>query len=74
MAKNVPFVLNGVECTGNEDSLLDCVDQTFGEVNNYRDEPYDEINMAGVRCERKLQQKSDIYSHVDENGYINRIQ
>ena len=53
---NVPFVLNGIECTGNESSLLQCArDQTFGEVNKYRDEPGDQINMAGVRCECKLQ-------------------
>ena len=55
-ARNVPFVLDGIECIGNESSLHECaINQTLGEVNKYRGEPNDEINMAGVRCERKLQ-------------------
>ena len=50
--ENVPFVLKGPECTGDESSLSQCIaSQAFGEVNKYRGEPDDEINMAGVRCE-----------------------
>lgn len=61
MTENVPFVLNGIECTGNENTVLECArNQTFGEVNKYRDEPGDQINMAGVRCECKLQHDYDI--------------
>ena len=66
---NVPFILNGIECTGNESSVLQCAhNQTFGEVNKYRDEPGDEINMAGVKCERKLQNDQCLH-YAQDIGY-----
>ena len=54
---NVPFVLSGPLCEGNENSLFDCHNDTllrFGEVDKYLGDTVKPKNMAGVKCERRL--------------------
>ena len=54
--ENVPFVLSSPLCNGYETSLLQCANNSnlpFGEVNQYRDQPDQERNTAGVICEGK---------------------
>ena len=53
---NIPFVLSGPTCRGNESSLFQCVDnnQIFGRIGKYRGDTDAERNTVGVKCERKL--------------------